>query len=95
MYSAAAKAGDTATPEQDVEVDWHYTCFIPSADHRVLFELDGDRWGPFKHTSLESDGRDFSEKAREVIKKEYFGMADGGRREGMFSVLALVREKSD
>jgi hypothetical protein len=57
--------------------------------------LDGDRWGPLEHTYLESNGRDFSEKAREVIKKEYFGKAEGGEREGMFSVLALVREKSD
>jgi ubiquitin carboxyl-terminal hydrolase L3 len=95
LYSAAAKAGDTATPEEDVEVDWHYTCFVPSPHDHVLLELDGDRWGPLEHTYLESNGRDFSEKAREVIKKEYFGKAEGGEREGMFSVLALVREKSD
>ncbi|KAI4849918.1 hypothetical protein E4T44_03051 [Aureobasidium sp. EXF-8845] len=92
LYSAAANAGDTATPEQDVEVDWHYTCFVPDPDMRALLELDGDRWGLLEHAILESDERDFSEKAREVIKKEYFGKAEGGGREGMFSVLALVRE---
>ncbi|KAI4849910.1 hypothetical protein E4T44_03056 [Aureobasidium sp. EXF-8845] len=94
LYTTAAKQGDTATPEQDDEVDWHYTCFVPSLDDRVLLELDGDRWGPYEHTFQESDGRSFSEKARDVIKKEYFGKAEGGGREGMFSVLALVREES-
>jgi ubiquitin carboxyl-terminal hydrolase L3 len=94
LYSAAAKQGDTATPEEDVEVDWHYTCFVPDSNMRVLLELDGDRWGSLKHAILENDGENFSEKAREVIKQEYLEKGQEGGREGMFSVLALVKEPS-
>jgi hypothetical protein len=92
LYTAAANQGDTATPEEDAEVDWHYTCFVSGPDDRVLLELDGDRWGPFGRGILAEDGNNFDERAREVIK-EYFEKAKGSEREGMFSVLALVREK--
>jgi hypothetical protein len=40
---------------------------------------------------LADDGSDFGEKAREVIRG-YFERSEGSGREGMFSVLALVRE---
>jgi ubiquitin carboxyl-terminal hydrolase L3 len=93
FYTAAAKQGDTATPEENVEVDWHYTCFVPNPDMHMLLELDGDRWGPLERGDLAQDVSDFGLKAREVIKKDYFEKVEEGGREGMFSVLALVREK--
>jgi ubiquitin carboxyl-terminal hydrolase L3 len=91
FYTTAATSGDTRTPEQGEEVDWHYTCFVPGPDVRVLFELDGDRWGPLERGVLADDGSDFGEKARGTIK-EYFEGGEGRGKEGMFSVLALVRE---
>jgi ubiquitin carboxyl-terminal hydrolase L3 len=90
LYTAAANAGDTATPEESVEVEWHYTCFVPDPDTQRLLELDGDRWGPLERAVLDDKTGGFGIKAREVIEKEYFEVARGTEKEGMFSVLALV-----
>jgi hypothetical protein len=91
FYTAAAKSGDTATPAEGEEVDWHYTCFVPFS--QKLYELDGDKLGPLERAVLAGDGADFGKKARRVIK-EYFEGSEGSGKEGMFSVLALVREGS-
>jgi hypothetical protein len=56
-----------------------------------LYELDGDRWGPLERGVMDDDGSDFGEKARGMIR-EYFEGSEGSGREGMFSVLALMRE---
>jgi ubiquitin carboxyl-terminal hydrolase L3 len=90
LYTVAANTGDTVTPEQGEEVEWHYTCFVPDLNTQRLLELDGDRWGPLEHAVLDDEQGTFGVKAREVIKKEYFGVARGTGKEGMFSVLALV-----
>jgi hypothetical protein len=42
---------------------------------------------------LTDDGSDFGEKARGMIRG-YFEESEGSGREGMFSVLALVRKGS-
>jgi hypothetical protein len=91
FYTTAATSGDTATPEEGEEVDWHYTCFVPSS--QKLYELDGDRWGPLEHAILADDESDFGEKAQGMIR-EYFEGSEGSGKEGMFSVLALVMEES-
>lgn len=89
FYTVAANSGDTATPEQGEEVDWHYTAFVPDSDGKKVIELDGDQWGPVVHGDLTNSGKNFGSKAREVIKKEYFEKDKGSS--GMFSILALVR----
>jgi ubiquitin carboxyl-terminal hydrolase L3 len=89
LYTAAANQGDTVIPEEGVEVEWHYTCFVPDLSTQRLLELDGDRWGPLEHAVLDDEQGVFDVKAREVIKKEYLEKDNGGRG-GMFSVLALV-----
>lgn len=61
---------------------------MPDLSTQSLLELDGDRWSPVERAVLD-DSKGFGVKAREVIKKEYFGKANGSRG-GMFSVLALV-----
>jgi ubiquitin carboxyl-terminal hydrolase L3 len=91
LYTAAAYAGDTVTPEEGVEVEWHYTCFVPDLDTQRLLELDGDRWGPVERAVLDAKAGEFGAKAREVIKSEYFEKENGARG-SMFSVLALVHE---
>lgn len=92
LYAEAAKQGDTQPPENGVEVDWHYTCFVASAEKHELYELDGDRWGPLYHAELGPDLKDFDTKAIGLIRK-YFEQAEEGK-EVQFSVMALVNEPS-
>ncbi|KAG9958593.1 hypothetical protein KCU61_g8227, partial [Aureobasidium melanogenum] len=92
LYAEAADQGDTQPPENGVEVDWHYTCFVASAEKHKLYELDGDRWGPLYHADLDPDLEDFNTKAIGLIRK-YFGRAEAGK-EVQFSVMALVNEPS-
>ncbi|KAI4765117.1 hypothetical protein E4T52_00040 [Aureobasidium sp. EXF-3400] len=93
LYTTAANAGNTVTPEEGVEVEWHYTCFVPDLSTQSLLELDGDRWGPLERGVL-NNGKEFGVKAREVIKKEYLEDkgSKGGGKDGMFSVLVLMHE---
>ena len=62
---------------------------MPELQRNELIELDGDRWGPVIHAKLDEEGKGFEERAREMMRKEYFGKATGSGREGMFCVLAL------
>lgn len=91
LHAEAADQGDTQAPENGVEVDWHYTCFVASEKHK-LYELDGDRWGPLCHADLDPHLSDFDTKAIGLIKK-YFVRAEEGK-EVQFSVMALVNESS-
>ncbi|KAG9522310.1 hypothetical protein KCV07_g3099, partial [Aureobasidium melanogenum] len=90
FYAEAADQGDTQPPEDGIEVDWHYTCFVTSAEKQKLYELDGDRWGPLYHADLGPDLEDFETKAIGLIRK-YFERAEEGK-EVQFSVMALVKE---
>ncbi|KAG9672345.1 hypothetical protein KCU99_g6923, partial [Aureobasidium melanogenum] len=90
FYAEAADQGDTQPPEDGIEVDWHYTCFVSSAEKHRLYELDGDRWGPLYHADLDPDLEDFEMKAIGLIRK-YFERAEEGK-EVQFSVMALVKE---
>jgi ubiquitin carboxyl-terminal hydrolase L3 len=90
FYAEAADQGDTQPPENGFEVDWHYTCFVSSAEKHKLYELDGDRWGPLYHADLDPDLEDFITKAIGLIRK-YFERAEEGK-EVQFSVMALVKE---
>lgn len=93
LYTIAAESGDTPTPEQGEEVNWHYTAFVPDLKGKRVVELDGDRWGPLVHGDLADEaGAGFGVKARRVIKETYF---ESEGIEGMFSVLALVKEASE
>ncbi|KAG9550569.1 hypothetical protein KCU71_g11659, partial [Aureobasidium melanogenum] len=92
FYAEAADQGDTQPPENGFEVDWHYTCFVSSAEKHKLYELDGDRWGPLYHADLDPDLEDFETKAIGLIRK-YFERAEEGK-EVQFSVMALVKESS-
>lgn len=89
FYNIAAKSGDTPTPEHGEEVNWHYTAFVPDLEGTGVLELDGDRWGPLVHGGLDGGNEGFGDKARRVIREEYF---ESEGMEGMFSVLALVRD---
>jgi len=77
-------------------VNWHYTAFVPDTEGEGVLELDGDRWGPLAHAELDDREGEaeagFGAKARKVIKKGYFEKDRGRGGQGMFSVLALVRE---
>lgn len=92
LYAAAASQGSTKPPDVGVEVDHHYTCFVPSVKERKLYELDGDRRGPLERAELREDLGDFDEKAlklmRQIVEKEE------GERKIYFSVMALVEESS-
>ena len=65
---------------------------MPDLSTQRLLELDGDRWGPMERAVLDNEEGGFGIKAGEVIKREYFEVARGTEKEGMFSVLALVHE---
>lgn len=90
LYTTAANQGSTKPPDVGVEVDHHYTCFVPSVKDCKLYELDGDRKGPVARAELKEDPGDFDEKAlrlmREIVEKEE------GERKMYFSVMALVEE---
>ena len=92
LYTEAADQGDTEPPEDGVEVDWHYTCFVASVENHKLYELDGDRWGPLYHADLDPRLEDFDTKAIGLIR-QYFEHAEEGK-EVQFSVMALVNEAS-
>ncbi|KAG9750231.1 hypothetical protein KCU73_g6628, partial [Aureobasidium melanogenum] len=92
FYAEAADQGNTQPPENGFEVDWHYTCFISSAEKHKLYELDGDRWGPLYHADIDPDLEDFDTKATGLIRK-YFERAEEGK-EVQFSVMALINEPS-
>lgn len=92
FYAEAADQGDTQPPENGVEVDWHYTCFLASVEKHKLYELDGDKLRPLYHADLDPSFEDFDAKAVGLISR-YFEQAEEGK-EVQFSVMALVDASS-
>lgn len=90
-YAVAANAGYTQPPnDPEADVDYHYTCFVPSIVYHRLYELDGDRQGPLKHVVLAEDVTDFSSQAIDIIQ-DYFGREKGDKAVH-FNVMALVKQ---
>ncbi|KAK7041804.1 ubiquitinyl hydrolase 1 [Paramarasmius palmivorus] len=70
VHTHAGKAGVTSAPtDPDVEVDFHYTCFVPSHKNGRLYQLDGMNQGPTDTGIVLAEGEDLlSANALSVIQ---------------------------
>ena len=92
-YRTAALQGDSDVPENaEVEVDFHYVCFVKSSKTGRLYELDGDRKGPVDHGTLGMGEDILSGGALSIIQK-FIGRENG--QNVNFSLLALVSAEAD
>ncbi|KAI3611388.1 ubiquitin c-terminal hydrolase l3 [Moniliophthora roreri] len=71
VHTRAGQAGDTPAPtERDIDVDYHYACFVPSHKNGHLYELDGMKQGPIDTGLVLAEGEDvFSTRALAIIKE--------------------------
>ncbi len=87
-YSMVALQGDSEVPENpEVEVDFHYVCFVKSHNDGHLYEMDGDRKGPVDRGLLGSDQDVLDERSLDLIR-EFIQREDGGNTN--FSLLVLA-----
>ncbi|KAK4188561.1 putative ubiquitin carboxyl-terminal hydrolase 1 [Podospora australis] len=88
-YAAVARKGDSAVPENaEDEVDYHYICFVPSAQNGQLYELDGDCKGPtLRAFNIGADGAVLGPEGIAAIKTY---VCEGQGNIG-FNLMALVR----
>lgn len=69
-YAAAAAEGDSAAPDAEVELDFHYLCFVQSHKTGRLYEMDGNKKGPLdKQITLSDDEDMLSEPALRVVRE--------------------------
>lgn len=86
-YRKAAIQGDSAVPEADSEVDFHYICFVKSKKTGNLFELDGDKKGPIDLGPVLSEGDDLLSDVSLKFVKDYIAREEGGNIN--FGLMAL------
>jgi ubiquitin carboxyl-terminal hydrolase L3 len=86
-YAEAAKEGQTEAPENiDVDVDFHYLCFVKSDKSDRVFELDGDRKGPVDTGITLSANEDIlSPSVLALVKSRFEEAVDGS-----FSLMVLT-----
>lgn len=87
-HTRAAHQGDSAVPDLEDEVDFHYVCFAPSQKKEGrLFELDGRRKGPIDTAVTVAEG-DVLDDSGIGLVKEFISREGGGNQN--FSLMALV-----
>jgi ubiquitin carboxyl-terminal hydrolase L3 len=88
-HADAAAQGDSAAPDAEAEVDFHYVCYVQSHQTGRLYEMDGDKKGPLdKHVILREDEDMLSNNALSVVRE--FVQREGGTNMN-FSLLALAQ----
>jgi ubiquitin carboxyl-terminal hydrolase L3 len=85
-YAEAAMQGDTAPPQLNEEVDYHYIAFVPNKHNNKIYLMDGTRKGPVDTGVGLAPGEDFLPKALGIVK-DAISHIDGGVK---FSLMALV-----
>jgi len=86
-HSIAANKGDSAVPELEEEVDYHYFCFVKSRKSGHLYLMDGDRKGPVDLGPVLGKEEDLlCEGAFDIVRKFIQG-EDGNNTN--FSLMAL------
>jgi len=84
-HKAAAMQGQSAAPEAQAEVDFHYICFVRSKKDHHLYEMNGCVKGPID-SGLAPAGEDILDDGIKLVK-EYVNHEGG---DVGFSLLALV-----
>lgn len=79
-YAAVAAKGDSAMPRSaEDEVDYHYICFVQSAEEVYLYELDGDSKGPICPGPIDvGEDRDILRHDTVAHIRKYTGMEESG-----------------
>jgi hypothetical protein len=89
-HAEAAKKGDSAAPDAEVNVDLHFVAFVKDEKDGSLWELDGRRKGPLKRGVL-GEGEDvLSENGLELGVQSFLRREqEAGGGELRFSVVML------
>ena len=87
-HSAVAVRGDTAPPEPEDEVDYHYICLVKDSTNE-LYELDGERKGPIRRCTMQPDEDLLSDKALDVVRT-YMKLLGEDRVE--FGIMSLTED---
>ena len=70
VHADAAAQGDSAAPDAEAKVDFHYVCFVQSHKMGRLYEIDGDKKGPLdKHVILRADEDMLGKNALSVVRE--------------------------
>ncbi|KAF2247749.1 ubiquitin carboxyl-terminal hydrolase, family 1 [Trematosphaeria pertusa] len=89
-YASVASKGDTAPPENpEVDVDYHYICFVKSQQNGHLYQMDGMRKRPLDLGPLSTEEDVLSDACLRVIRDMI--ASEQGANLG-FNLMALVSE---